>query len=78
MSDWKKVKIGDVCEIIKGATGIASAEPGEYPLVVTAVERKHVHRLNLIVKQFVFLLFLLADMEKNLLIMCIIKKENLH
>ena len=40
MSDWKKVKIGDVCEIIKGATGIASAEPGEYPLVVTAVERK--------------------------------------
>ena len=40
MSDWKKVKIGDVCEIIKGATGIASAEPGEYPLVVTALERK--------------------------------------
>ncbi|MBQ7367165.1 MAG: restriction endonuclease subunit S [Spirochaetaceae bacterium] len=40
MSEWKKVKIGDVCEIIKGATGIASAEPGEYPLVVTAVERK--------------------------------------
>lgn len=34
------MKIGDVCEIIKGATGIASAEPGEYPLVVTAVERK--------------------------------------
>ena len=40
MSDWKKVKIGDVCEIIKGTTGIASAELGEYPLVVTAVERK--------------------------------------
>ena len=40
MNEWKKVKIGDVCEIIKGATGIASAEPGEYPLVVTAVERK--------------------------------------
>ena len=40
MSEWKKVKIGDVCGIIKGATGIASAEPGEYPLVVTAVERK--------------------------------------
>ena len=40
MSDWKKVKIGDVCKIIKGATGIASAEPGEYPLVVTAEERK--------------------------------------
>ena len=40
MSDWKKVKIGDVCEIIKGTTGIASAKPGEYPLVVTALERK--------------------------------------
>ena len=40
MSEWKKVRIGDVCEIIKGATGIASAEPGEYPLVVTALERK--------------------------------------
>ena len=40
MSEWKKVKIGDVCKIVKGATGIASAEPGEYPLVVTAVERK--------------------------------------
>lgn len=40
MSDWKKVKIGDVCKIIKGSTGIASAEPGEYPLVVTAEERK--------------------------------------
>ena len=40
MSEWKKVKIGEICQIIKGATGIASAEPGEYPLVVTAVERK--------------------------------------
>ncbi len=40
MSDWKKVKIGDVCKIVKGSTGIASAEPGEYPLVVTAEERK--------------------------------------
>ena len=40
MSEWKKVKIGDVCKIAKGTTGIASAEPGKYPLVVTAVERK--------------------------------------
>lgn len=40
MSEWKKVKIGDVCKIEKGTTGIASAVPGEYPLVVTAVERK--------------------------------------
>lgn len=40
MSEWKKVKIGDICKIEKGATGIASAVPGEFPLVVTAVERK--------------------------------------
>lgn len=40
MNEWKKVKIGEICKIIKGTTGIASAEPGEYPLVVTAVERK--------------------------------------
>ena len=40
MSEWKKIKIGDICKIVKGTTGIASAEPGEYPLVVTAEERK--------------------------------------
>ena len=40
MSEWKKVKIGDICRIVKGTTGIASAEPGQYPLVVTAEERK--------------------------------------
>ncbi len=40
MSRWKKVKIGDICRIVKGTTGIAGAEPGEYPLVVTAEERK--------------------------------------
>ena len=40
MSRWKKVRIGDICKIVKGTTGIASAEPGQYPLVVTAEERK--------------------------------------
>ena len=40
MREWKKVKIGDICKIVKGTTGIASAEPGLYPLVVTAEERK--------------------------------------
>ena len=40
MSEWKKVKIGDICKIVKGTTGIASAEPGQYSLVVTAEERK--------------------------------------
>ena len=29
-----------MCKIVKGTTGIASAKSGEYPLVVTAVERK--------------------------------------
>ena len=40
MSEWKRVRIGDICKIVKGTTGIASAEPGKYPLVVTAEERK--------------------------------------
>lgn len=40
MSQWKKVKISDICKIVKGTTGIASSEPGQYPLVVTAEERK--------------------------------------
>lgn len=40
MSRWKKVKIGDICRIVKGTTGISGAVPGEYPLVVTAEERK--------------------------------------
>ena len=40
ISMQKKIKIGDVCKIVKGTTGIASAQPGKYPLVVTAVERK--------------------------------------
>lgn len=37
---WKKVKLGDLCSIEKGKTGIQKAIPGEYPLVVTAEERK--------------------------------------
>lgn len=37
---YKTARLGDICKIIKGATGIASAEPGEYPPVVTAQERK--------------------------------------
>ena len=40
MSEYTKIKIGDICRIEKGRTGIASAAPGEYPLVVTAEERK--------------------------------------
>jgi type I restriction enzyme, S subunit len=37
---WKKVKLGDICTIEKGAIGIQKAIPGEYPMVVTGEERK--------------------------------------
>ena len=37
---WEKVKLGDLCSIEKGKTGIQKAIPGEYPLVVTAEDRK--------------------------------------
>jgi type I restriction enzyme S subunit len=37
---WKKVKLGDLCTIEKGKTGIQKAISGEFPLVVTAEERK--------------------------------------
>ena len=40
MNEWKKVKIGDVCKIFRGETGISAAQPGIYPLVVTSEERK--------------------------------------
>ena len=40
MTKYTKIKIGDICRIEKGRTGIAGAAPGEYPLVVTAEERK--------------------------------------
>lgn len=36
----KKVKLGDVCRIEKGTTGILKAIPGEYPMVVTGEDRK--------------------------------------
>lgn len=37
---WQKVKLGDLCTIEKGRTGIQKAVPGEFPLVVTAEDRK--------------------------------------
>lgn len=40
MAKYTKQKLGDICRIEKGRTGIAGAAPGEYPLVVTAEERK--------------------------------------
>ena len=40
MKNYPKKTIGELCDIVKGETGIASAIAGEYPLVVTAKERK--------------------------------------
>lgn len=40
MSNWKRARIGDLCKIIKGETGLASASPGAYPLVATGADRK--------------------------------------
>ena len=37
---WTKVKLGEVCNIEKGSTGILKAIPVEFPLVVTGEERK--------------------------------------
>jgi type I restriction enzyme, S subunit len=37
---WKTVKLGKICTIEKGTTGIQKAIPGEYPMVVTSEERK--------------------------------------
>ena len=34
------VKLKELCDFEKGATGLAKAEPGEYPLVTTGAERK--------------------------------------
>ena len=40
MKNYPKKTIGELCNIVKGETGITSAIAGEYPLVVTAKERK--------------------------------------
>lgn len=40
MGEWRRARIGDLCQIIKGVTGLASASPGPYPLVATGADRK--------------------------------------
>jgi type I restriction enzyme S subunit len=40
MIRYQNKTIGELCHIEKGATGLASAEPGPYPLVATSLERK--------------------------------------
>lgn len=39
MKEVKKIKIGDVCDVMKGSTGIMKAVPGKYPMVTLATER---------------------------------------
>lgn len=39
MSEWKTIKIGDVCTVTKGSTGIMKAIPGDYPMVALAEAR---------------------------------------
>lgn len=40
MVKYKHLSIGELCTIVKGETGLASATPGDYPLVTTSAERK--------------------------------------
>lgn len=40
MNRFLRQPIGDLCQIEKGSTGIASASPGEFPLVTTGPDRK--------------------------------------
>ncbi|MDA3813736.1 MAG: restriction endonuclease subunit S, partial [Candidatus Cloacimonetes bacterium] len=40
MANYRAVRIGDICTLEKGKTGISKAKPGKYPLVTTAAERK--------------------------------------
>jgi type I restriction enzyme, S subunit len=40
MSKLNRARIGDICTIEKGTTGLASAMKGKYPLVATGAERK--------------------------------------
>ncbi len=40
MAERSSQRLGDICFIEKGVTGIASAIPGDFPLVTTAQERK--------------------------------------
>ena len=40
MDKYPYFKIGEICNIVKGETGIASATPGAHPLVNTGAEKK--------------------------------------
>lgn len=40
MAEVRWLKIGDICSIEKGVTGLLAATPGKYPLVATGAERR--------------------------------------
>jgi type I restriction enzyme S subunit len=40
MPEPRWLRLGDICSIEKGNTGLAAATPGEYPLVATGAERR--------------------------------------
>jgi type I restriction enzyme, S subunit len=40
VGEWRRMRIGDVCDIVKGETGLASATPGQYPMVATGADRR--------------------------------------
>ena len=40
MTNWDVARIGDICVLEKGITGLAKAIPGPYPLVTTGPDRK--------------------------------------
>ena len=40
MANWTRARIGDLCDIVKGETGLASSTPGSYPLVATGADRR--------------------------------------
>lgn len=40
MAELRWLKIGDICTIEKGVTGLVSATPGKYPLVATGADRR--------------------------------------
>ena len=78
MSEWKKVKIGDICKIVKGTTGIESTEPGQYPLVVTAEERKTCSTYQFDCEAVCIPLVSSSGTAKSLSKMFIIKAESLR
>ena len=77
MKKYPKKTIGELCNIIKGETGIASAIPGEYPLVVTAKERKTSANYQFDTQAVCIPLVSQVVMVKKVLTMFIIRKVNL-